>query len=106
MKKCAASASESPRRVRTPRSFDPVLGRFLQTDPIGSGDDTDRYSYVHNDPIDGADPSGLRDVDIHVWHGEAFRHGHLISVGHVMLSEHNSSQVILSQFPGNGFMYG
>lgn len=43
------------------RVYDPIFGRFLQTDPVGSKDDLDLYSYVHDDPIDGSDPTGLWD---------------------------------------------
>ena len=41
------------------RVYSPSIGRFLQTDPIGSKDDLDLYAYTHDDPINGADPSGL-----------------------------------------------
>ncbi len=40
------------------RVYDPVLGRFLQTDPVGYKDDVNLYAYVHNDPIGGNDPTG------------------------------------------------
>jgi RHS repeat-associated protein len=40
------------------RYYSPILGRFLQPDPIGYKDDIDLYAYVHNDPIDSSDPSG------------------------------------------------
>ena len=41
------------------RAYDPMLGRFLQTDPIGYGDGPNIYAYVHGDPVNGTDPSGL-----------------------------------------------
>jgi len=40
------------------RVYDPTLGRFLQTDPIGYQDDLDLYTYVKNDPTDSDDPTG------------------------------------------------
>jgi len=40
------------------RIYDPLMGRFLQTDPIGSDDDINLYAYTGGDPINGTDPSG------------------------------------------------
>jgi RHS repeat-associated protein len=40
------------------RMYSPTLGRFLQTDPIGTKDDLNLYAYVGDDPLDKSDPSG------------------------------------------------
>lgn len=43
------------------RVYDPGMGRFLQTDPIGYDDGLNIYAYVHGDPLNSTDPSGLSD---------------------------------------------
>jgi RHS repeat-associated protein len=45
------------------RAYDPVSGRFLQTDPVGYGPDVNLYSYVGGDPVDRRDPAGLAPGD-------------------------------------------
>jgi len=40
------------------RYYSSVLGRFLQTDPIGYTADLNLYTYVGNDPVDMTDPYG------------------------------------------------
>jgi RHS repeat-associated protein len=40
------------------RYYSASLGRFLQTDPIGYGDDMNMYAYVGGDPVNFNDPLG------------------------------------------------
>ncbi|WP_406115449.1 RHS repeat domain-containing protein [Streptomyces sp. NBC_01014] len=47
------------------REYDPTLGQFLSGDPINDIDDPaqmNAYSYAHNNPITGSDPTGLKKV--------------------------------------------
>jgi RHS repeat-associated protein len=55
--------SESGLDYAVNRGYSPVVGRFVQGDPVkgtnGAPQSLNRYSYVQNDPINAVDPLGL-----------------------------------------------
>jgi uncharacterized protein RhaS with RHS repeats len=48
------------------RMYSPMLGRFMQADPIGYTDDINLYTYVANSPLSSTDPDGKTEVTITV----------------------------------------
>ena len=57
------------------RVYDPGLGRFLQTDPVGYASDVNPYAYTANDPVNEADASGLCDAVVQAGGGSCSYEG-------------------------------
>jgi RHS repeat-associated protein len=57
------------------RMYSPLLGRFLQTDPIGTAGGMNIYGYVGGDPVNNMDPSGL----IYTLRGGCGSHIHIVA---------------------------
>jgi RHS repeat-associated protein len=49
---------------RRNRSYDPIIGRFTQEDPLGLIGGLNIYAYAGGDPINNTDPSGLTTMQI------------------------------------------
>ena len=52
------------------RYYNPFIGRFLQTDPIGYGGGMNMYAYCGNNSLNYVDPSGLRGLRGDLQEGE------------------------------------
>jgi RHS repeat-associated protein len=49
------------------RDYDPSLGRYLTSDPLGLAAGSNTYAYVHSDPMNRVDALGLYDEMIHYY---------------------------------------
>jgi RHS repeat-associated protein len=55
------------------RDYDPISGRYLQSDPIGLDGGLNTYGYVGENPIRYSDPKGLFNVTAsEVWNGSGY----------------------------------
>ena len=50
---------ESGKSQNSSRDYDTMIGRSVQSDPLGLFDGTNTYAYVQNNPLSYIDPTGL-----------------------------------------------
>lgn len=57
------------------RLYDPSMGRWTTPDPIGSSDQSNLYTYAHNNPLTLIDPQGLYSMETFFTEAGAFGMG-------------------------------
>lgn len=87
------------------RDYDPQVGRYVQSDPMGLMAGMNTYSYVQANPITLADPSGLLSYPAHI--GITSRASRTFGVRYAWLAEMVANADFLpgSQDPANAFTH-
>jgi RHS repeat-associated protein len=90
------------------RMYSPVLGRFLQADPIGTQGGMNLYAYVGNDPLNFIDPFGLTEAgqagstQMLTWTLAGSTYGSEATVGGSSITQ-NLAQSAVSIVPGSNY---
>jgi RHS repeat-associated protein len=114
-----AQDQESGYAYMEARFYDPVIGRFLSTDPVDDG--VNLYSYVGNDPLNATDPTGAFASPVHFFTtfaaGLRSGYGFKASIRYAWQSvmtdfrpgsqlpsaENTAAHAMAGQLPGGGF---
>jgi RHS repeat-associated protein len=86
------------------RDYDPSIGRYVESDPIGLSGGINSYAYVSNGPLDRSDPSGLVEIAIaYSNEGSAAQFGPLTLYNHTYLivtdTDANHTEYVFSAGP-------
>ena len=84
------------------RDYDPAIGRYIQTDPLGARSGKHLFLYSSGNPLSHIDYYALRDVIVTIW-DRSIQNGS--PAGHVFVGEMNGT-TILSQFPSPSGIQG
>ena len=89
------------------RVYDPVSGKFLQTDPVGDQSDLNLYAYVRDDPLNKGDPLGQRPWELY----PSFENAAMDASNEAVLAtraarEHNEFGTRILKTPDGRYVYG
>ena len=80
------------------RNYDPVNGRYLESDPIGLSGGVNRYVYVLSNPMLLVDPDGLECISMPAIPYQNCRQISYKYLGETTLRDTNSTNEIVSEF--------